>query len=295
MLVGELSGIGSAAAWAITGLVMKMLSGKASAPVVNGLRCAVSMLLFLSALAAAGRLHELGQLQWLPVGLVVLSGLIGVGAGDALFIRSMNMIGAARAMPISGSYPLFTLMLSVLFLGETLTPQLALGIVLTVVGVGMLAIAPGLGWKSALSLLRGRELAGLLLTVFTAFLWATSTTVLKVGLEGLDGLISNVIRMGTAAVMLLALAGVTDRNSLNLRRVESRWFLWLCVAGFLGTLSSALFVTSVVHAGAAKAAALSSTAPLFGLPLAMYAGERVTKRIVLGTVLTVAGIWLLLV
>jgi drug/metabolite transporter (DMT)-like permease len=295
MLIGELSGIGSAMAWAITGIVMKMLSGRASAPVVNGLRCAISLLLFLTALVVVeGRFADLWRLPLLPVALVLLSGFIGVGVGDALFIRSMNIIGAARAMPISGSYPLFTLFLAILFVGEGLTVRLAAGTVLTVIGVSTLALPAGVGWKGMRGLLRGRERAGLLLTLFTAFCWAISTTVLKGGLDGLDGLVANVLRMAMASISLLAIAGALGGDNLTLKRTDRRWFAWLILAGALGTVSSMLFVPSVQYAGAAKAAALSSTAPLFGLPLAIYMGERVNLRLVLGTLVTIAGIWLLL-
>ena len=45
------------------------------------------------------------------------------------------------------------------------------------------------------------------------------------------------------------------------------------------------------QSGAATTAVLSSTGPLFALPMAaLWLGERVTRRIVLGTVLSIAGI-----
>ena len=47
-------------------------------------------------------------------------------------------------------------------------------------------------------------------------------------------------------------------------------------------------------AGAARAATLSSTSPLFAAPAAVvFLGERLTPRIVVGTVLAVVGIALL--
>jgi drug/metabolite transporter (DMT)-like permease len=54
-----------------------------------------------------------------------------------------------------------------------------------------------------------------------------------------------------------------------------------------------LFVLAVQRAGAAKTAVLSSTAPLFALPLAaLLLGERLTGRVILGTLLSIAGVWL---
>lgn len=67
----------------------------------------------------------------------------------------------------------------------------------------------------------------------------------------------------------------------------------LSLAGILGIgLGGLLFMVGVKHAGAAKTAILSGTAPLFGAPLSMFIlHEKITLRIVLGTILCVIGIW----
>jgi len=67
----------------------------------------------------------------------------------------------------------------------------------------------------------------------------------------------------------------------------------LALAGILGIgLGGLLFMIGVKNAGAAKTAILSATAPLFGVPLSMLIlRERITLKIVLGTILCVVGIW----
>jgi drug/metabolite transporter (DMT)-like permease len=52
-----------------------------------------------------------------------------------------------------------------------------------------------------------------------------------------------------------------------------------------------MFVAGVKYAGVAVASVLSSTAPMFAIPLGAFAlGERPTASAVAGTLLTVAGI-----
>jgi drug/metabolite transporter (DMT)-like permease len=69
----------------------------------------------------------------------------------------------------------------------------------------------------------------------------------------------------------------------------------IILAAFLGTyLGISLQQTSLKYAPAAIAQALSSTSPLFVLPLAVLAGEKVSFRAVLGVVFAIAGIALLL-
>ena len=71
--------------------------------------------------------------------------------------------------------------------------------------------------------------------------------------------------------------------------------LWrLFALGALSTASSILFVAGVRHAGVAVATVLSSTAPIFALPLGFFfLGERVAPIAVAGIVLTIIGIAIL--
>ena len=57
----------------------------------------------------------------------------------------------------------------------------------------------------------------------------------------------------------------------------------------------ALWLFGLRYAGAAKAATLSSTAPVFAAPLAvLFLGERLTPQVGVGILLTIAGIWLVI-
>ena len=68
----------------------------------------------------------------------------------------------------------------------------------------------------------------------------------------------------------------------------------VALLGAITAASSVLFVTGVKLADVAVAAVLSSTAPLFAIPLGLiFLGERLTARAVLGTLVTVAGLGIL--
>jgi drug/metabolite transporter (DMT)-like permease len=65
----------------------------------------------------------------------------------------------------------------------------------------------------------------------------------------------------------------------------------IAVLGALTSVSSVMFVAGVKHAGVAVASVLSSTAPMFAIPLAVvFLGERLTTRALVGAAVTVAGI-----
>jgi len=68
----------------------------------------------------------------------------------------------------------------------------------------------------------------------------------------------------------------------------------IAILGVITSVSSVMFVAGVKHAGVAVASVLSSTAPMFAIPLAVvFLNERITLRASAGIVLTLAGIILL--
>jgi drug/metabolite transporter (DMT)-like permease len=81
----------------------------------------------------------------------------------------------------------------------------------------------------------------------------------------------------------------------SLARHDFRFLSMVAVAGFLGGsgLASLLYVVAVASIGAARAAVLTSTSPLFTAAMAMLLShELITRRVALGTVLTVVGVCL---
>jgi len=63
-------------------------------------------------------------------------------------------------------------------------------------------------------------------------------------------------------------------------------------AGVITALCSVTFLLAIQFTGAAKTATLTSTAPLFGVPMSLLTGEKLTWQTVMGSIVSVAGIWM---
>ena len=123
--------------------------------------------------------------------------------------------------------------------------------------------------------------------------WAASLLVLKPALGDLDPITTQAVRLPLASLVLFATpwGWGAPRQLLTADRSMLR-----CVAllGVITAMSSVLFVTSVKLADVAVAAVLSSTAPLFALPLGLiFLGEGVTRPALVGTALAVGGVALI--
>jgi len=66
----------------------------------------------------------------------------------------------------------------------------------------------------------------------------------------------------------------------------------MIAGGLVGwALGSLLFVMAIAELGAARAAILTSTSPLFALPMtALLMDERPSRAVLVGTAVTVAGV-----
>jgi drug/metabolite transporter (DMT)-like permease len=294
-MVGETAALGSALLWAVSSILMGSLTGRMPAVVISALRAlfgaafllAVAALLLVSGAARAPGPAAAASLAG--------SGVLGLGLGDTAYIRSLRHIGVSRAFPVSmAAYPLLTFVLAVALIGEEVTLPVAMGAALVIAGVILVVLGgrlPGSEGRSARS--RREVWLGTALVLTAAVLWAFASVWLRAAADGVQPAVAQAIRLPVAAVVTAGLARGAG-HALWSPRYGWRGLMALLLTGVVGTgAGSMLFVLAVQRAGAAKTAVLSSTAPLFALPLAaLLLGERLTGRVVLGTVLSIAGVWL---
>jgi drug/metabolite transporter (DMT)-like permease len=245
------------------------------------------MMLFLIPLAGDPLQAPLGA-----YGVLLLAVVIGLGLGDSLYFEGIRLVGVSRAMPITNAYPLFATLLALLFLHEPLTPVMLAGIITVVAGVYLVAQRGPL--LAPLELFRGDSARGSAMVVLAGLCWACGTVLMRPALQQIDFVIANVLRMPAAALLMWLL--VWQRGAApDFRALKPRILGLLVLTGALTGISTLAFVGGVYLAGAAKAATLSSTAPLWAVPFsALLLREPITPRVLLGTLLSVAGIWLLL-
>ncbi|HXH81476.1 MAG TPA: DMT family transporter, partial [Candidatus Tectomicrobia bacterium] len=115
-----------------------------------------------------------------------------------------------------------------------------------------------------------------------------SVVMMKHPLGEVDAVAAQAIRLPLAGAMLLATPWAW-RALPRLREpgVPAR----LAVLSLLSAVSSVMFVGGIKYAGVTVAAVLSSTAPLFAIPLGMiFLAERLPVRALVGALVTVAGI-----
>jgi drug/metabolite transporter (DMT)-like permease len=283
--LGALYAVGCALGWAVIGLLVRALSPVFSSITLNAVRSTLGAGLILGWLGMTGGLVGLTAMSGRAFALLAISVVLAVWLGDTVFFESTRDLGLARAMTVSMSYPLIAALLAAVFLDESLTVRVAVGSVLTLGGVGLTVMTEKPGSHG-----RERFWLGVGAATLASLAWAASVIVLKPSLGEVDAIQAQAVRLPVAAA-LLWLTPWSWGGAVSLRRQESTALVWLAALGGLTAISSIMFVAGVRHAGVAVATVLSSTAPIFAIPLGfIFLGERVTASAVVGTIVTVLGI-----
>ena len=281
--LGALCALGAALAWSITGVLARSIIAHYGSVSVNAIRWAVAGVLLVAWVLVTEGPAVLVTMSWTTFWLMAVS-IVAIGIGDSVFFESTRAIGLGRAMTISTTYPLGAALLAIVFFDEAFTPALAAGTLLTLGGVGVIV---GLHSDEA----RPERLGyGIWAAVLASAVWAISTVLMKPPLREIEPLTAQAIRLPLASA-LLWLTPWTRGAAAALRDSGRGPLLRIAVLSVVTAASSVLFVASLKYAGVAVGAVLSSTAPLFGIPLGMiFLGERVSISTVAGAVIAVAGI-----
>lgn len=282
--LGALCALGAAMTWAVTSLLVRSLAPPLGSVAVNALRSSLGGGLLLGWVATTGGLAALAAVPGSTLALLALSIVAAIAVGDTVFFESTRALGLGRAMTISMTYPVGAAVLAALFLDEPITLPVAAGMLITLAGL-VLIVSP---WAERAA--GERFWWGVGAATLASLAWAVSVALLKAPLSALEPVTAQAVRLPLAALVLWATPWA--RGALGAAAGGGRpLLLRLGVLSVLTALSSVMFVAGVKYAGVAVAAVLSSTAPMFAIPLGwFFLGERLSPAALAGAAVTVAGI-----
>ena len=287
--LGIIGGLGSAACWATITVLGRSLSGALGPAVINTVRALTGGVLVVLVAVGAGYGPEILRIPLWALLAFWISMAIGFAFGDTIFFTGMEYLGVTRAHTLSMVHPLLTTLIGIGLLGEPVSAARAMGILL-VLG-GLLLIVSGRGTGSADG--RAAQWRGVRLVLLAALSWTIAAVLLKAPLQRVSALAATAVRAPLGGVVLLmtpwargAWPAVRTCRPPELTRLGA-----ICLLSFA---SSIFFTVGIKHAGVAIGTVLSTTSPLFTIPLeTLVLGHRPTGRTMIGAVVTVGGIALI--
>lgn len=293
MGLGEFFSLSCALAWAVA-VILSRKAGELMPPFALNLFKNVLMVALMVPTILIVEGPGLPEIPPQAIGVAMLSGLIGIGLGDTVFFRALNALGASRAGVAGTMYSPWVVLLSSLFLGQSLVSWQWGGMALVIGGV-LLASWP----RRAEAAMAGAQAhSGFMWAALAMFLMASGIVLAKPLLEQYSFVWIVMLRMlGGLAVMLLLI--LIRRSGPALLEQFKRPHHWptLFWAGFIGTyVAMLMWLAGYKYASAAVAAVLNESAAIATLLLARYwLKETMTRRQVVGAGVSVLGVVLVVV
>ena len=285
-MIGELYAFAAALCWSIAAVFYKKGIGAGAIPAVLIRTFFAMLFLLILYLLLRG-----GHFDFTLIGFVFLNlgGLLRLILGGAAYMKGLENISVSRFVPILFTFPLLTMLLSILLLNEKIRPGVIAGTVLIVAGVWILSKGHNSGNEKNIRL-------GVSLAVLAAFLYAFSVIATKTGLNDVEDPFQSALISMPIPLALLYLAYSLDRGPASIFRFKRHEYILLGLGGIAGMgFGSYFFFVSLMSIGTAKATSLAAITPFLSSMIAVATlKEKINSTLILGITATVAGIWVML-
>jgi drug/metabolite transporter (DMT)-like permease len=289
VLPGALAALAAALCWTLSSSVWRRLPTSLSAGQLNLLKNWLALALQAPLLLLVP--WTTGSGTRTTLGLLILSGVLGIALGDSLYFAALRRLGTRRTLTLDAGGPAVTAVAGALWLAEWPTPSQWLGVGLITAAVLLVAgQKPSL--QAPLAAGGGHQATGVALALGALCCGSGGALLARAALrsDGLDPLQSASVRLAAAAVVLLPLVRGMPWGVQRPRPTQRRWPLWL-LATLLGTSAGiALQQMALQQLPGALAVALLATAPVMALPLAGLEGDRPGWAGVVAALLALAGV-----
>lgn len=227
----------------------------------------------------------LGDISMRGVLLFAAAGLIGTVGGRLTRFLAIGKVGASVSAAVINLTPLIATVFAIVLLGERVTVPVIVGTIVIVTGTVLLSVSGlSLGFKPWMIVFP--------LTAATCF--GIVQVIRKIALGGIGPVAGTAINLTTALIAFSAIM-IASRHR-GIYDVRGRTLLVLILAGVAENLGVFLTIIALRHGAVSVVTPLTAAAPIFVLlftPFFLKGVEVLTTRVVIGTVLIVAGVYVI--
>ncbi|KKK45513.1 hypothetical protein LCGC14_0697860 [marine sediment metagenome] len=322
---GELLAILAVFTFVGSNVIFRKIEQQTSPTYINFFRTAMGTITFILLILFLNKLNLMFMISWGLWLLLIVSFIFGQVIGDTAYFIAQKELGTTIALAISMTFPLFTFVLSLLFLDRPFTPILIISLLfigsgITIIGKSKISVdviknernfdlqrsfrmkiqdsfkkssIKAIGYCIVASL--GWAIGAVLIDFCTVQIDLATET------KDLSSIIGNTIRFPFALLILSTMVWreksreKKNQNSLFRNKTKYTWVL-LLGGSILGTSLGAYLYTESVHlAGASFVSLIATTSPLFALPLTYVVNkEKISKFGFIGVFLTIIGVVVIL-
>ena len=288
---GQFFALSSAFCWALA-IILFRRCGDALPPFeLNLFKNLLGFLLVLPTLLLIEGL-QLPDYSQRDLAVALLSGFFGIAVADTWYLRALNLMGASRTGIVASLLSPFVIMLSVLFLGESLRGWQVVGFALVMAGILLVTWRENRRSVDALHLRKG-----VFYGIGAVFLMAVGIVMVKEILETRSFMWTTQIRLTGGIAGMLIYMLVRGRSGVVMQRFARPlpWKLIIAASVLSTYISMMMWLAGYKLIPASVASVLNESANAWIVFLAwLMLGESIGRRKVSGLVMTSAGVIIML-
>ena len=230
---------------------------------------------------------SLGAVSSKTLVFLVLSGL-STGASWLCYFRALSKGDINKVVPIDKSSTVLTIILAVIFLGESVTVYKTLGVVFIAIGTLLMIEKKDTEKKS--------EGEGWLIYALLSAFFASLTTILgKIGIEGVESNLGTAIRTAVVIVMSFIMVAFTGKTG-EIKKIDKKELGFILLSGISTGASWLCYYKALQDGEAGIVVPIDKLSILVTIAFSYIVfKERLSKKAMLGLVMIVFGTLVLLV
>lgn len=283
--------VGSAVFAGITAILAKIGIKNTDSDVATALRTIVVWVFSWIMVGVTGSFMPLSDIPIQTMCLLLLSGM-ATGASWLCYFKALQLGDVNKVTPIDKSSTVLTMILAVLFLGESLSVTMVFGMIGILVGT-MLMIEKRKQAREEPVVTEKK--GGWLVYACLSAMFASVTSILgKLGMEGIPSNLGTAIRTGVVLLMAWLVVLIQKKQS-KIHGISSRNWIFLICSGITTGLSWLCYYRALQKGPASIVAPIDKLSVLITVLFArVILKEQMSRKAIMGLCLLVAGTLLLL-
>lgn len=276
----------SAASWAFATVVFDRIGQVIPYVGITFLKGTFSIILMMVLLLFTGGLQAVRVWDF---AFFALSGIIGISIGDSLFFKSLQDLGAKVQVIFFLLGQIFTMVLSLLLLGELLSLQQYIGAIILLTGIVVVI------WGKQEN--HPNKVRGIICGLLSILCFSVSAIMVKIAITDVEVVTATFYRMVFGTIFTLGFGVVGKQlhfwiEPLKDKRLLSLFVLNVVVITYGGFLLSMLAIKLI---SVSLVSVLGTTEPVFVLLFAFLINkERIRKQEIIGTLITLIGLFIII-
>ena len=262
--IGEILSLVSAMVWGASVSIFKIIGERVSPFLLNPIKNTIGAICFMLVCAFLDNPLSSGLIDFRDLMVLIISGIIGVGIADIMFLYSLNIVGTTRSAILNTVYSPTVVFLAYIFLNESLSlPQF--------IGGALVLFAIIFSTRNNKGKMTGTNYNwGMLIGFFAVILMGLAIVITKPVLDKTNGAVDAqmwiiLYRLLPGLVFSYFVMSYKMEPKEIVNQLSIRW-LWkyLFLGSFLGTfIGLSLWLLGMANTSASVASLLNQTSTFF--------------------------------